>query len=373
MTIAISISFSWALYNLFRVDHQGWVNNISAIYIILSTIVIIVTILLVTPSKSSNAFVWTQFNNDTGINNSSYICIMGILFSAYSFTGYEAGAHMAEETTKASESAPKGILYTCILTAVTGFVYILGLLYAIQDNIAFITSDQASDQAVVSVFYLAFTNSEGVTNKAGVLAMTTLLLINCFFAGFSSLTVTSRIGFAMARDNAFPYSEKLRFVHPKNKTPVAMIFLVFMIDTLFCLLPLISVTAFDAITSITTIGFEISYMIPIFLRITFARKSFKTSDFSLGAFSTPCGILSVIYLVFTSVIFMFPTQFNSEGKLSADVFNYTPVVVALVLIIAAIYWWLPKPYGARHFFEGPKRKEEEDLGLFSGEGTPKSV
>lgn len=56
---------------------------------------------------------------------------MGILFSAYSFLGYEAGAHMAEETTNASKSAPRGILYTCILSSITGFVYILGLLYAI--------------------------------------------------------------------------------------------------------------------------------------------------------------------------------------------------------------------------------------------------
>lgn len=85
--------------------------------------------------------------------------------------------------------------------------------------------------------------------------MTILLLINVFFAGFSSLTVTSRIGFAMARDGAFPCSNKLKYVHPKNKSPVSMIVLVFILDALFCLLPLISETAFDAITSITTIGF----------------------------------------------------------------------------------------------------------------------
>lgn len=30
--IAIGISLFWALKNLFRVDHQGWVNNISAAY-----------------------------------------------------------------------------------------------------------------------------------------------------------------------------------------------------------------------------------------------------------------------------------------------------------------------------------------------------
>ncbi len=213
---------------------------------------------------------------------------------------------------------------------------------------------------MVNVFYLAFTGADGVVNVAGVISMAALLLINCFFAGFSSLTVTSRIGFAMARDGAFPYSEQLRYIHPKTKSPVVMIFLVFILDTLFCMLPLISETAFDAITSITTIGYEISYMIPILLRITVARNSFKPSSFHLGSFSLPCGILSVMYLIFTSVIFLFPTAFSSNGTLTAEVFNYTPVVVATVLIIAFIYWWLPKPYGARYFFVGPKRKEDEE-------------
>jgi amino acid transporter len=56
---------------------------------------------------------------------------MGLLMSLYSFSGYEGGAHMAEETTNASASAPKGIVYTCICAALVGFAYILGLLYAI--------------------------------------------------------------------------------------------------------------------------------------------------------------------------------------------------------------------------------------------------
>lgn len=49
----------------------------------------------------------------------------------FSFSGYEAGAHMAEETTNASKSAPYGILYTCLLCSVIGFIYLLGLLFAI--------------------------------------------------------------------------------------------------------------------------------------------------------------------------------------------------------------------------------------------------
>lgn len=48
----------------------------------------------------------------------------------FAFSGYEGGAHMAEETVNATISAPKGIIYTCIASALTGFFYIVGLLYA---------------------------------------------------------------------------------------------------------------------------------------------------------------------------------------------------------------------------------------------------
>ena len=98
--------------------------------------------------------------------------------------------------------------------------------------------------------------------------MTALLIINLFFAGFSSMTVTTRIGFAMARDGAFPFSGFLYKVNSKTQTPDRIIFLVFLMDALLCLLPLASSTAFTAITGICTIGYQISYAIPILLRVT---------------------------------------------------------------------------------------------------------
>jgi amino acid transporter len=66
-----------------------------------------------------------------------------------------------------------------------------------------------SDYAVVNLFVAAFTSADGVYKKGGAVAMTALLIVNIFFAGFSSMTVTSRIGFAMARDGAFPFSNIL--------------------------------------------------------------------------------------------------------------------------------------------------------------------
>lgn len=180
--------------------------------------------------------------------------------------------------------------------------------------------------------------------------MTCLLIINLFFAGFSSMTVTSRIGFAMARDKALPFSKFLHSVNSTTQTPNRLIGLVFVLDCLMCLLPLANPLAFTAVTSLTCIGYQISYAIPIFLRLTASRTTFKKSDFHLGRFSEPVGWIAVIWLVGTSIIFLFPTSFNDDGSQDKEIFNYTCVVVGAVAIIALIYWFLPAPLGARHFF-----------------------
>lgn len=63
---------------------------------------------------------------------------------------------------------------------------------------------------------MAFTNKSGDKNKVGAISMTALLIVNLFFAGFSSLTVTSRIGYAMARDGALPFSKYFKGVNKKT-------------------------------------------------------------------------------------------------------------------------------------------------------------
>ena len=158
------------------------------------------------PEVSTSKFVWTHYNNETGMPNTLYVCSIGLLMCLYSFSGYEGGAHMAEETKNAASSAPRGIVLTCIVTGLTGLVYIVGLLYACNNKIEEQFRGE-SDYPVVNIYIQAFTNKMGHHNKIGSVIMTSLLLVNVFCAGFSSMTVTSRIGFAMARDRAFPYSK----------------------------------------------------------------------------------------------------------------------------------------------------------------------
>lgn len=55
------------------------------------------------------------------------------------------------------------------------------------------------------------------------------------------------------------------------------------------------------VVSISTIGLYISYMIPIFLRLTICRLNFVPGPFSLGIFSIPVGITAVLWVLFITV------------------------------------------------------------------------
>lgn len=80
-------------------------------------------------------------------------------------------------------------------------------------------------------------------------------MINIFLSGFSSMTVTSRIGYAIARDGGLPFSNYFSHLNPKTNNPDRMVILVFVLSCLMCMLPLISSTAFNAIAGITTVGY----------------------------------------------------------------------------------------------------------------------
>lgn len=100
-----------------------------------------------------------------------------------------------------------------------------------------------TDQPVINIFNLAFAG-----RFAGAMAMSVFLAINVYLGGFSHMTVTTRIVFAMTRDGALPGSKYIYGVNGKSKLPLKSILFVFIIDSILVLLPLISDTAFSAIT-----------------------------------------------------------------------------------------------------------------------------
>jgi amino acid transporter len=159
----------------------------------------------------------------------------------------------------------------------------------------------------------------------------------------------------MARDGVFPFSTYLRWIFEPTKIPLANVLFVFFIDSLLLLLQLASTAAFSAIISVATLGYQISYLMPIFLRCTTARNTFELGEFNLGRFSIPNAIISSIWLFITSIFLFFPSNY----PVTQENMNYAVVIIGGVALIAAIYWIV----SARHWFVGPIRVDINPISL----------
>jgi len=87
--------------------------------------------------------------------------------------------------------APKGIVGTCVCSAIVGMIYILALLFAIPNVATFIDNTSGDNETI----NLAVATYQLAVPERGAMALTILLILNVYFAGMSSITVPSRIGY----------------------------------------------------------------------------------------------------------------------------------------------------------------------------------
>ena len=249
--LSILVLLIWSLMNCLRIDQLGWLNALAATIQCVSTLLIILLITTTARKLSTNQFVFEEYYNTTGFESKTYVYAISLLSALWSFSGYEASAHMAQETASSRTSAPMGIVYTCAASGLGGLGIILALLFS-TDNIAAVLNGNTGNAAIE-----VFLRTSGPVVGAG---LAWLVVINIFFAGLSSVAVTGRITYALSRDGAFPFSQYLSFVHPTYKSPIIAIAFIWVLDSCLQLLPLISEVAFLSITATSTIGFQVRYM-----------------------------------------------------------------------------------------------------------------
>ena len=88
---------------------------ISVIWHIVGTLIIVIWMTSVAPTLQSPSFVLTNFTNETNFSSSSYVGLIGLLFAASTFTGYDTAAHVAEETTQSHTSSKNDIYQLSIV------------------------------------------------------------------------------------------------------------------------------------------------------------------------------------------------------------------------------------------------------------------
>ncbi|MGO9910175.1 MAG: amino acid permease, partial [Acidimicrobiales bacterium] len=123
------------LLNTFGVTVVALLSDVSVWWHIIGVLIIAISLAFLPAHHASASFVFTKFINNTAWHNSLYVFMLGFLMAQYTFTGYDASAHMSEETHNADLAAPRGIVSSIVVSLVAGFVLILALTFALPENL----------------------------------------------------------------------------------------------------------------------------------------------------------------------------------------------------------------------------------------------
>ncbi len=314
-----------AVLNLRGVHVVSALNSIS-VWWHLGGVALIVGALAVVPSHHQDtSWVFSHFVNNTGWSNPVYVSALGLLLSQYTFSGYDASAHMSEETTKASVAAARGIVRSIWVSSVAGFLLLAGMLYAIQDYDGTLSTSTGVPPAQI---FLDALGPVGAKVLLGVVVVAQL------FCGNAETAASARMVFAFSRDGALPFSALWSKVSARTGTPVAGVWLSVVAALVLALPALYSPVAYAAVTAVNVLGMTPAYGLVVYLRLRKGRH-FQPGPWTLGRWSRPIGVLAVGWVALVTVLFCLP----QTAPVTTDSFNYAPVALLAVLLIAGA-WWL---------------------------------
>ncbi|GAB2662138.1 amino acid permease [Gordonia jinhuaensis] len=351
-----------ALINIFSGNLLSLINNVSVWWHVFGAAAVILILFLIPDHHASVSDVFTKTINNTGIFEGKtsgagflfYVLPMSAILTQYTITGYDASAHLSEETKGASGAAAKGIWRSIVYSAIGGWLLLLSFLFAVQN-----ADDVSKGGGAVATIITSALSSKW----AGL-----VLLISTFgqlFCAAACQTTASRMMFAFSRDGGVPGHQLWSKVN-KNKVPANAVIATAVVAAILTLPALVPVdingapvpVAFFAVVSIGVVGLYLCFAIPIYYRWK-AGDSFEAGSWNLGSKYKWIAPLALIEIVVTSIIAMFPTSLGGmpwDPSFAWKYVNYTPLLIGGALILLFLYWHL----SVKKWFTGPIRQVAGD-------------
>jgi amino acid transporter len=214
----VIITGAQALVNHMGIGLTAKLTDFSGYLIFATSIALTIVCLVAADSYDiGKLFTFTNYSGDAGAGvwpqSSSmwYIFALGLLLPIYTITGYDASAHTSEETVKAAESVPRGMISSVLWSALFGYIMLCSFVLMIPNM------DDAAKQGWNVFFWAMDTQVNSVVKDILYLA----ILISQWLCGLATVTSVSRMIFAFSRDGGLPASKALAKVSPKYRTPVA--------------------------------------------------------------------------------------------------------------------------------------------------------
>ncbi len=356
------------LLNVFSSHLVSLFNGVSVWWHVLGVAVIVLVLAFVPSHHASFHYVFGTRQNFSGFPESMfwfYVLPLGFLLTMYTITGYDASAHVSEETTGADNAAPKGVWRSVVYSAIAGWILLLALTFAVQKS-------QISN--ISSASYASIAVVESALTSAGAKLVILISTVGQLFCGMACVTSASRMTFAFSRDGAVPGHNLWRRLGP-NRTPTwAVLFVVLFaaIVTIPAYFPnhLGTPVAFFAVVSISVIGLYIAYTIPVFLRWRMG-DAFQAGPWTLGKKYKWVNLIAVVWVAINVVVFCLPTTPAGvpwNESFSWNAVNYAPLVTFGTMLIVTIWYfgW------AKNTFKGPIRTiDDSTIGLAPVAASPR--
>lgn len=319
---------SHAAVNALSVRLVAILNDFSATVHIVGVVLLVAALFVFGRAAPPSFFFDTQFTTRPD-GNTTLGFLGGLVLSMFTFTGYDASAHLAEETHDPARRTPWGILTSVVVSAVAGYLLLAAITLAIDD----LPTVAADKHAALLVMRRA------LGERGGSAAMT-LALAAMWFCGLSSVTSASRTLFAFARDRGLPGHRRIGKVDSRTRTPLVAIAAVTIGPFILVLSTApFSEALFDAMAKMATMALYVSYAAPIAIGAVARLRGRWTTmgPFRLGRLGVPVAFAAIAWSGFVLAVCSMP-----PNRLPAQ------MLAALEVAMIALYLLL-----VRRTFTGP--------------------
>jgi urea carboxylase system permease len=224
--------------------------------------------------------------------------------SLYVMYRFDTASSLGEETVEPRRTAPKAILRAILASFVIGgSILAFGVMAAPDLNDPLLGSPEGSLQYIVE---------QVMWGPLGTIFLV-CIVVAVIVCSLAVHTAAIRLTFAMARDNALPFGEKLARVHPKTQAPIIPAVVIGIIAALILVINLGQPKVFTVLTSIAIIMIYLAYLMvtgPLLkkrLQGQWPPPDLKDGGyFTMGKWGLPVNIFAVLWGVSMSINLAWP-------------------------------------------------------------------
>ncbi|PKY02464.1 amino acid transporter [Aspergillus campestris IBT 28561] len=292
---------------------------------LLACISITIALPVATHDHTGPGYIFATLENNSGWSSDAMAFIVGLINANYAFAALDSATHLAEETPDPARNVPKAILFTVVIGFITGFPFACVLMYALTDLTAVINTP--TGVPLVELFNIAF------QSKPATFATITFVTVAYFFSLLPQQAYQSRLCWAFSRDRGLPFSHLWSQIHPTSDVPLYAHLLSVSIVFLLGLIYIASTTAFNSlITGVITFPY-LTYLAPCIFSLLRGEEQ-PRGPFNLGWLGKVSKVITVIFCLFTIIMYSFPYQM----PVTVSNMNYVTVIYGIAFIFGAADW-----------------------------------